>query len=139
MSAEASLLNEFDKVRPPYNVNVLTQAAAEFVLDHVDVLDAQAAQLREERSRLAAELAALPGVEVFPSAANFLLVRLSKGKNSADIVFHALLDRKVLVKNVGKMLPLLENCLRVTVSTPEENAVFLDAFKASLASSSLVP
>ena len=139
MSAEAKLLNEFDKVRPPYNVNVLTQAAAEFVLDHAEVLDAQAAQLREERGRLAAALAALPGVEVFPSAANFLLVRLANGKNCTDLVFNALLDRKVLVKNVGKMHPLLENCLRVTVSTPEENAVFLDAFKASLASSSLVP
>ena len=138
MSAEAALLNEFDKVRPPYNVNVLTQAAAEFVLDHADVLDGQAAQLREERSRLAAALAALPGVEVFPSAANFLLVRVPGGQNSADLVFNALLDRKVLVKNVGKMLPLLENCLRVTVSTPDENAAFLDAFKASLASSSLV-
>ena len=48
MSASIELLEEFDKVRPPYNVNVLTQAAAEFVLDHVDVLDAQAASLRDE-------------------------------------------------------------------------------------------
>lgn len=134
MSASKALLTEFDKVRPPYNVNVLTQAAAEFVLDHVDVLDAQAAALREERTRLIAELAALPGVEVFPSAANFLLIRVKTQKIHADGVFSALLDRKVLIKNVGKMHPLLENCLRVTVSTPEENRLFLDALKASLAS-----
>ncbi|RZI44955.1 histidinol-phosphate transaminase [Herbaspirillum sp. HC18] len=134
MSASQALLNEFDKVRPPYNVNVLTQAAAEFVLEHVDVLDAQAASLRWERTKLAAELASLPGVEVFPSAANFLLIRVKNQKIQADGVFSALLDRKVLIKNVGKMNPLLENCLRVTVSTPEENRQFLDAMKASLAS-----
>ena len=133
MSASKALLTEFDKVRPPYNVNVLTQAAAEFVLDHVDVLDNQATSLREERTRLAAALALLPGVEVFPSAANFLLIRVETQKNHADDVFSALLDRKVLIKNVGKMHPLLENCLRVTVSTPEENQLFLDALKASLA------
>jgi histidinol-phosphate aminotransferase len=133
MSAAPALLTEFDKVRPPYNVNVLTEAAAEFLLDHVEVLDAQAAQLREERARLAAALAALPGVEVFPSAANFLLIRVKTP--TADAVFAALLQRKVLIKNVGKMQTLLENCLRVTVGTPEENRIFLDALKASLASS----
>lgn len=134
MSAEATLLAEFDKVRPPYNVNVLTQAAAEFVLDHAEVLDVQAGLLRAERVKLFAELSALPDVEVFPSAANFLLIRMKQGKNNADLVFSALLDRKVLIKNVGKMHPLLANCLRVTVSTPEENKLFLDALKASLAS-----
>jgi len=133
MSASAALLAEFDKVRPPYNINVLTQSAAEFVLDHVDVLDAQAASLRAERATLAAALASLPGVEVFPSAANFLLLRVTGAANRGNDVFAALLARKVLIKNVGKMHPLLENCLRVTVSTPEENAIFLDAFKASLA------
>lgn len=134
MSASKNLLNEFDKVRPPYNVNVLTQAAAEFVLEHADVLDAQAGALRVQRAALAAELADLPGVEVFPSAANFLLIRLTPESARADDVFTSLLERKVLVKNVGKMHPLLENCLRVTVSTPEENRLFLDALKASLAS-----
>jgi len=134
MSASRALLTEFDKVRPPYNVNVLTQTAAEFVLEHVDALDAQAASLREERAKLSAALSALPGVEVFPSAANFLLIRVKNQKIQADGVFSALLDRKVLIKNVGKMHPLLENCLRVTVSTPEENRLFLDAMQASLAS-----
>ena len=133
MSASEALLTEFDKVRPPYNINVLTQAAAEFVLERVDVLDAQAASLREERTRLATALGALSGVEVFPSAANFLLVRIKTEKIHANDVFAALLDRKVLVKNVGKMHPLLENCLRITVSTPEENQLLLDAMTASLA------
>jgi histidinol-phosphate aminotransferase len=89
--------------------------------------------LREERRRISSALGVLPSVEVFPSAANFLLIRLDSAKNNPDIVFSALLDRKILIKNVSKMHPLLKNCLRVTVSTPEENELFLDAFKASLA------
>ncbi|HCN89536.1 MAG TPA: histidinol-phosphate transaminase, partial [Oxalobacteraceae bacterium] len=128
MAASAALLAEFDKVRPPYNINVLTEAAAEFVLDHAAVLDAQAAAVRAERTRLSAALAALPGVEVFPSAANFLLIRVQ----DADEVFANLLRRKILIKNVGKMHALLANCLRVTVSTPHENALFLEALRASV-------
>ena len=133
MAASAALLNEFEKVRPPYNINVLTQATAEFVLDHVDVLEEQAAALREARTRVSAALAALPGVEVFPSAANFVLIRLHDAGKSADDVFSSLLEHKILIKNMGKMHVLLENCLRVTISTPTENALFLDALKASLA------
>jgi len=133
MSAADALLTEFDKVRPPYNINVLTQAAAEFLLDHVEVLDAQAAQLRAERATLTAELNALPGVAVFPSDANFLLVKVEAPNPDVGVIHAALLERRVLVKNVGKMHPLLQKCLRVTVSTPEENRIFLDAFKASLA------
>jgi histidinol-phosphate aminotransferase len=133
MSASAALLNEFEKVRPPYNINVLTQAAAEFVLAHSDVLDAQAALLRDERSRVGALLAAMPGVEVFPSAANFLLLRIARPGLDASQVHARLLEQKVLVKNVGKMHALLHNCLRVTVSTPEENTLFLDALQTALA------
>lgn len=129
MAASAALLAEFEKVRPPYNINVLTQAAAEFVLEHATLLDAQAADLRSQRGALAATLAALSGVTVFPSAANFLLVRVPDG----DAVFADLLARKVLVKNIGKMHTLLKNCLRVTVSTPAENALFLAALTAALA------
>ena len=73
-------------------------------------------------------LAALPGVEVFPSAANFILLRVP----DAAGMFDRLLKRRVLIKNVSKMHPLLANCLRVTVSNPEENAQFLDAFAASM-------
>ncbi len=132
MAASQALLTEFDKVRPPYNINVLTQAAAEFVLEHADILDQQAASLREQRASLAGSLAALPGVTVFPSAANFLLIRVHGAAVNADTVFTNLLSRKVLVKNVGKMHPLLQDCLRITVSTPEENALFLSALTASL-------
>jgi histidinol-phosphate aminotransferase len=128
MAAAPRLLEQFDKVRPPYNVNVLTQVAAEFALDNIAVLDQQADAINASRTQLAAELAALPGVEVFPSAANFLLLRVP----DADKACAKLADEKVLIKNLSKMHALLANCIRVTVSTPEENSVFLNALKASL-------
>ncbi len=133
MSAHAALLTEFNKVRPPYNINVLTEAAAQFMLANLEVLDEQARQLCQERTRLSAALAALPGVSVFPSAANFLLIRLCSNSHQADQVFAKLLERRVLIKNVGKMHVLLDNCLRVTVGTPEENSFFLGALEATLA------
>jgi histidinol-phosphate aminotransferase len=128
MSAAPALLAELDKIRPPYNVNVLTQAAALFALEHLDVLNAQAALLREERTRLAAQLAEIAGVEVFPSAGNFFLLRVA----NVDAVCAKLLDHQILVKNFGKMHALLANCLRVTVSTPEENALFVAALRRAV-------
>lgn len=128
LAGHAEWVREFDKARPPYNVNTLTQTFGLFALQHSKVLDEQAARLRTERARLHEALAALPGVTVWPSAANFLLFRV----NDALGVFERLKSRKVLVKFLGKMHPLLGGCLRVTVSTPEENALFLDALRASL-------
>lgn len=119
---------EIDKVRPPYNVNVLTQATLDFLLDHLDVLDAQAAVLRDEREKLIPALAQLPGVDVFPSAANFVLVRVP----DASLVFETMLTRRVLIKNVSKMHPQLTNCLRLTVGTPDENAQMLAAMAVAL-------
>ncbi len=132
MSAAPELLAEFDKVRPPYNINVLTEAAAEFLLGHGEVLDQQAALLCDERERLAAALAAIPGVHAYASAANFILLRITRAGLMSSEVFERLLAQKVLVKNVGKMHALLENCLRVTVSTPTENDQFLAALQSSL-------
>jgi histidinol-phosphate aminotransferase len=121
-------INELDKVRPPYNTNALTQATVDFMLDHLEVLDAQAAELRAERARLAEAIGALPGVHVFPSAGNFLLVRVP----DAAAVFDALLGARILIKNVSKMHPLLAECVRITVSTPDENAQLLAALSNAL-------
>lgn len=124
----AAWLGELDKVRLPYNVNVLTQLAADAILAHGDVLEAQAGLLRAAREDLARALRQVEGVEVFPSAANFLLMRVRR----APRVFEALKRRGVLVKNLSAAHPLLVDCLRVTVSTPQENAVFLEALRAAL-------
>lgn len=135
MSAAPDLLAEVEKVRPPYNINVLTEAAALCLLEHLDEFDAQAANLRAQRDELSSQLAALKGVEVFPSAANFLLIRVQreeKNETYGNEVFTKLLEQKILVKNVGKMHALLQNCLRINVSTPEENAVLLKALKQAL-------
>ena len=124
----AQWLHEVDKVRLPYNVNVLSQQVAELVLRHREVLDRQAAAIRAERTRLFARLAGLAGVQAFPSEANFILFRTAK----ADAVFAALKARAVLIKNLNGSHPMLADCLRVTVGTPEENDRFIDALGASL-------
>ena len=121
-------MREFDKVRPPYNVNVLTQLVAEKLLAHADVLAQQAAAIRAERSRIKAEFERLPGVTAFASDANFLLVRLP----DATHVFAGMKARGVLVKNLHGSHPLLAQCLRITVGTAEENTLCLAALRASL-------
>ena len=117
---------EFDKARPPYNLNSLTQAVALTVLKHADVLEEQAATLRAERDALAGRLARLPQVRVFPSAANFLLVRVP----DANATFARLKDAGILVKNLHGWHPLLAQCLRLSIGTREENAALLDALQS---------
>ena len=121
-------IGEFDKVRPPYNVNVLTQLVSEKLLAHIDVLERQAAELCEERGRLKAALEPLPGVTVFASDANFLLVRLP----DAGKVFAGMKARGVLVKNLHGAHPLLAQCLRITAGAAEENTRCLQALRESL-------
>jgi histidinol-phosphate aminotransferase len=117
---------EFDKVRPPYNVGVLPLAAADFLLDHFDVLQQQASAIRSERSRLLGALRQLGGLTAFDSDANFVLLRVS----DPDRLFTGLRARGILVKNVSGSHPLLWGCLRVTVGTPQENDAFLQALGA---------
>ena len=120
---------EIDKTRPPYNVDVLTRAALLAVLRHKDVLDQQAARLRADREPLARALAALPGVTVYPSAANFVLARFC-GNIGGNAVHQALKTRKILVRNFSGDHPLLTDCLRISVGTPAENAALLSALEA---------
>ena len=121
-------IREFDKVRPPYNVSVLTQFVAERVLTHVGALDRQAETIMDERAGLFDHLRELRGVEAFPSEANFILVRVP----DADRVHAKLAARKVLVRNLSGSHPLLANCLRLTVGTPGENQLLLDALNEAL-------
>jgi histidinol-phosphate aminotransferase len=119
-------IEQFDKVRPPYNVNVLTLAAAELMLENLPLLEGQATTLRAERAKLAAALLDTPGVRAFPSAANFILFRVAQ----PDQVFAELKERGILIKNVSRMHPRLEGCLRVTVGTAAENQTFIKALRA---------
>ena len=124
----AALIDEVEKVRPPYNVSALNAEAALFALQHADEYARQAAVLREERGRLQRALATLPGVHAFPSEANMILVRVPDGKRAFD----GMKARGVLVKHIAGLHPLLANCLRLTVGTPEENDQMIRALKESL-------
>ena len=125
----AALVGEIDKVRPPYNVSALNCEAALFALEHAPVFAEQARQLREQRSALVAALRAMPGIEkCWDSEANMVLVRVQ----DAARTFAGLRERKVLIKNVSTMHPLLANCLRLTVGTAADNAIMLQALQASL-------
>ncbi len=128
MIGPKALVAEIDKVRPPYNISVLNYECALFALEHAEVFAAQAKDLREQRARLLKELAALPGVQPFPSEANMILARVP----DAAKTFEGLKSHKVLIKNISKMHPLLANCLRLTVGTAAENDQLLAALKVSL-------
>ena len=130
LAGASALLAQFDKLRLPYNVNSLTQASAEFFLSRRQVFDAQVARICSDRDRLFEQLNALPGIRVWSSRTNFILFRSER--KSADDLFEALRARRVLIKNLHGGTSALAECLRVSVGTPEENAVFLDALKQSL-------
>ena len=123
-------LGEIDKTRLPYNIGVLTQASAEFALEHREVLDAQTAQIRADRTAMFAALQALPNLTVYPSEANFILFRAPAGR--ATELFEGLRSRGVLIKNLSAAGGALRDCLRVTVGTPEENDAFLSALRELL-------
>ena len=122
-AAAPEWIAELEKLRPPYNVNSLTQAAVGALLADPGWIREQAASIAAERRRLATALAQLRGVEVFPSQANFLLVRVG----DASRLFDDLKARRILVKQVAGGHALLANCLRITVGTPDENALLLSA------------
>ena len=128
LCGHAALIDEVDKVRPPYNVSVLNAEATLFALEHADEYARQAALLRAERARLQAALARLSGVRAFPSEANMILLRVPDSKQC----FEGMRSRGVLVKNIAGLHPLLANCLRLTVGSPEENDAMIQALKASL-------
>ena len=129
MLGQPALVAEIDKVRPPYNVSVLNCEAALFALEHADVFAAQAAELRAQRTVLIAALRAMPGIEkVWNSEANMVLVRVA----DAGKTYEGMKTRKVLIKNVSTMHPLLHNCLRLTVGNAQDNATMLAALQASL-------
>ena len=126
MAGRPEWIREFNKVRQAYNVNVLTQAAALFVLERLQVLEEQAERIRADRAALGEAIAALPGTRVFPSEANFFLVRVP----DADATYASLKRQGVLVRNLH---PGLENCLRINVGTPDENRILLTALREALA------
>lgn len=128
MMGPAALIAEVDKVRPPYNVSVLNCECALFALEHAGVFAAQARDIMTQRAMILEALKALPGVRVWNSDANMILLRVP----DAAKTFEGMKAHRILVKNVSKLHPLLANCLRLTVGTPQENQQMLAALKESL-------
>lgn len=124
------LIHELEKVRPPFNVSSLNTEAALFALEHSAEYARQATQIRQERERISAALAVISGVKVFPSDANMILVRV-KAPGAAHI-YESMKSHGVLIKNVSGLHPLLSECLRITIGTPDENNHMLLAFEAAL-------
>jgi histidinol-phosphate aminotransferase len=111
---------------------VLTEAVAIKLLQNKKVLDAQAAKVLEERERVRPELARMPGLTVYPSAANFLLARVAGAKGAGTRVFERVRQQGVLVKDFSGGHPLMENCLRLTIGTPDENRILIAALREAL-------
>ena len=128
LAGSTAWLGQLEKLRLPYNVGVLPQLVAEKLLEHHDVLLRQAEQIKLDRAKLYRQLGEIGTVQVYPSEANFLLFRVA----NATSVFDCVKQRGVLIKNLNGGHPMLQDCLRGTVGTPEENERFMIALKESL-------
>jgi histidinol-phosphate aminotransferase len=123
------VVDELDKVVLPYHLDALKQAAGVVALDHVEAMNERVSLLVEERGRVIAGLTELP-VDVWPSSSNFVLFRPQE--RSGDDVWQSLLDDSVLVRNCASW-PGLDNCLRITIGTRDEDDRFLAALRKALA------
>jgi histidinol-phosphate aminotransferase len=128
LAGTTTWLEQLEKLRLPYNVGVLPQLVATKLLEHHDILLAQAESIKHERAKLYAVLKALDSVTAFPSDANFILFRVAH----ATQIFEGLKQRGVLIKNLNGGHPALTDCLRVTVGTAEENQQFIAALQDSI-------
>ena len=123
--ASEEIIGYFNKVKYPYNVNILTQQQALEILKSKDLVADWIKLTLEERERLAAALASLTGCQkVYPSDANFVLIKIY----NATALYNALVDRGIIVRNRSKVT-LCNDCLRITVGTPAENDALLSALK----------
>lgn len=116
-------LEQVEKTRLPYNINVLSQLSAVFALQHYAVLEKQTLQIKADRADLLKRLSEISGVQAWASQANFILFRVA----DALSVFNNLKEAGILIKCLHGSHPLLDSCLRVTVGTPSENEAFLEA------------
>jgi histidinol-phosphate aminotransferase len=125
------LVAELDKVVLPYHLDAVKQIAGRLALRFSDEMNERVAHVVAERERVVAALADMP-LEVFPSGANFVLFRVRSTGLDGRAVWQGLVDRSVLIRDCSSW-PRLDDCLRVTIGTPEENSAFLDALAEVLA------
>ena len=128
MTGPQALIAEIDKLRPPYNVSVLNAECALFAIENSEAFRLQAQEICAQRAMLLEAIAKIPSMQAYKSDANMILVRIL-GDGGADAAFAHLKAQGILVKNISKMHPLLKNCLRLTVGTPQENLAMLQALR----------
>ncbi|HOL68159.1 MAG TPA: aminotransferase class I/II-fold pyridoxal phosphate-dependent enzyme, partial [bacterium] len=119
--ANPVIINDLLKVKQPFNLNVFSQTAARVVMENLQPFQERIQKILEERDRFFDQLSAIPGVEAFPTQANFILFRTPL---PAREVYEGLLKRGLLVRSVEG--PALSRCLRVSVGTAEENKLFIE-------------
>lgn len=123
------IMNELAKILPPYNMNQLSLTTAKFALQNLDVVNGNIATLKAERERVADAMRVMTDTTVFDSQANFLTVRVP----DAPYMFTKLKENKILVKNLHGTHDVLQNCLRFTIGTPEQNDVVLRVVQTVIA------
>ncbi len=123
--ASEEIIGLFNKVKYPYNVNLLTQEKALSLLGDIAAIDGWLAQIRREREHVLPALAELPIVlKVFPTDANFVLVKVS----DANAIYHYLIEQGIVVRNRHRVM-LCQDCLRITIGTRQENNELLGALR----------
>ncbi|MEE1289327.1 MAG: aminotransferase class I/II-fold pyridoxal phosphate-dependent enzyme, partial [Bacteroidaceae bacterium] len=124
--ASEEIIALFNKVKYPYNVNMLTQEKAREMLADMLKIDRWINEVRHERKHMIPCLMELPMVkQVYPSAANFLLVKVT----DADAIYEYLVDKGIIVRNRNRVT-LCQNALRITIGSKEENNELLGALRS---------
>ncbi len=122
LTATPSLLARLRDRRRPWGVNRLAQVAGEYLCRQGDAYVAGiAAYVARERPAVAAQLAGLPGVEVVPGRANFLLCRLAPGKPDAGVLYHRLLQHRIIIRNCANFTGLDDRYFRLCLKDPVTN------------------
>ena len=117
--ANSEILAYYNNVKPPYNVSKLNQQAAINALESKNQYESNKKILLEQKKYLVSELSSIDSIKkVYPSDANFILIEV----NDADKIYQKLIDKKIIVRNRNKQV---QNCIRVSVGTPDENSKFL--------------
>lgn len=123
--ASEPIIDIFNRIKPPYNINIASQKLVLEALDNTDKINAWIKETVEERDKLSAELALLQFIiKVYPSDANFILV---KTKDPLAI-YNYLVTKKIIIRDRSKV-ELCEGCLRITIGTKEENRKLIETLK----------
>jgi histidinol-phosphate aminotransferase len=124
--ASAEIISVLNKIKPPYNVNELTQKRASERLDNTDLIQSEINSIIMQRSALLKVLLDLKYVEkIYPTEANFILIKVDDANKRYD----ELIAKGIVIRNRTTQ-PLCENCLRLTIGTEEENKKLIEALKA---------